>query len=348
MKYISLIAKIIGLLILAGVIVYVAYTYIIKPNNVTAQIDSKPISYVYLWNDETFKKAEQLTIEGRYDEALDAYNTLLQGDLSKEDVITKSQLNIRVATLLDLMGEKEQAIIALNQIASNEREYFITRSFAYEYMARMLYDTRDPIVLKAINESLGMSSTAQDKYAGTAIDLLKKSEMIAPLYLALTQQMKVELQMFEGKYTKENVAAYRTDLGIIDRMIQDINEEQNKGYMLPLALLRKAQLAEIIDESGHYGLPKSVEEYYKDAVAAYETHPEARSYNYVYYEYARYLADVSGDSRKNDIVTLMAHYTENVPEKQNFKTYIANIKTSGSQKVRTGLSTLEKISPIKL
>jgi tetratricopeptide (TPR) repeat protein len=80
-------------------------------------VDSKPISYVYLWNNEDFNRAEALTIEGKYDEALDVYNTLLQGDLSREDIITKSQLNIRIATLLDAMGEKSQAAAALNQIA---------------------------------------------------------------------------------------------------------------------------------------------------------------------------------------------------------------------------------------
>ncbi|MEK7166191.1 MAG: hypothetical protein AAB874_05290, partial [Patescibacteria group bacterium] len=152
MKKTLKIFKILLLVVFIILVLYALYVKFWKPSQAVA-IDSKPISYVYLWNNEDFNRAEKLTLEGKYDEALDVYNVLLQGDLSREDLITKSQLNIRIATLLDAMGEKTQSVAALNQIAANDREYFITRSFAYEYMASMLFDSRDPAVLEAITST---------------------------------------------------------------------------------------------------------------------------------------------------------------------------------------------------
>jgi tetratricopeptide (TPR) repeat protein len=323
----------IALLILAALLIaYALYVKFFKPAQAVA-IDSKPISYVYLWNNNDFNKAERLTLEGKYDEALDTYNVLLQSDLSKEDVITKSQLSIRIATLLDSMGEKSQAITALNQIATNEKEYFITRSFAYEYMARMLFETRSPDILSTITSITGLQSVGADPYQSISKQLLQRSEAIAPLYLALTQEMKVDLLSATTPFTAENTKSYRYDLGVIDRMIADIRDEQNVGYMLPLALLRKAQVAERIEASGNYGLPKKVEDYYIDAAAAYEKYPEARSYNYVYYEYARYLAnryskdmETFGESRKGDIQVFLNYYKKDVPEKQNLKIFLQNIE----------------------
>jgi tetratricopeptide (TPR) repeat protein len=257
MKKTLKIFKIVLLILFVVLVAYALYTKFFKPSQAGA-IDSKPISYVYLWNNEDFNRAEKLTLEGKYDEALDTYNVLLQGDLSKEDVITKSQLNIRIATLLDAMGEKTQAITALNQIATNEKEYFITRSFAYEYMARMLFDTRSPEVLDSVTAVTGIQAVGADPYQTVSKQLLQRSEAIAPLYLALTQEMKVDLLSATSAFTAENTKEYRYDLGTIDRMIRDIRDEQNVGYMLPLALLRKAQIAERIEQSGNYGLPQGV------------------------------------------------------------------------------------------
>ncbi len=345
MKKILKIFKTLLLILFLVLVVYALYTKFFKPSQVVA-IDSRPISYVYLWNNEDFNRAEKLTLEGKYDEALDAYNLLLQSDLSKEDVITKSQLNIRIATLLDAMGEKTQAVTALNQIATNEREYFITRSFAYEYMARMLFDTRNPEVLNAVTSTTGIQTSGADPYQTVTKQLLQKSEDIAPLYLALTQAMKVDLLSATTPFTAENTKAYRYDLGVIDTMIEDIREEQNVGYMLPLALLRKAQIAERIETSGNYGLPKSVDQYYMDAKAAYDSYGEARAYNYVYYEYARYLANKYGESKKIEVLALLDHFKQGNAENANLKVLISNIEQKKASAIQIKEHTsLKKLAP---
>ena len=348
MKKTSKLIIILGGLLVAAVVLYFAYNFFIR-KQVSQSQDLTPLNYVYLWNDDTYNNAQKLTNEGKYDEALDEYNKLLTTDLSKEDVITKSQINIRIATLLDLMGQKQAAVETLSKIASNPNEYFITRAFAYEYIARMLYDTRDPEVLKIIESVAGVTGGSNDKYTDVSIQLLNKSVEIAPLYLALTQKMKIELNSSNVPFTKDNTLKIRNELGTIDSMIKDIIDEQNVGYMLPLALLRKAQIAERIDESGNYGLPKSVEDYYKDAITAYEKYGEATSYNYVYYEYARYLANKFGETRKSDIESLVSHYRGEVKEKDNFKLFIKNIqdrKESGIQIKE--LNKLESIVKVEL
>ena len=327
---------------------YVIYTKFLKPTK-SVVIDSKPISYVYLWNNQDFINAEKLTIEGRYTEALDVYNSLLQSDLSREDVITKSQINIRIATLLDAMGEKAEAIRALNQIATNDKEYFITRSFSYEYMARMLYETRDQLVLLEIVQITGIKPTSEtDQYTAVSQELLRKSNDISPLYLSLTQKMVIELNKL-STYTPENTKKIRYELGLIDRMIFDIRKEQNQGYMLPLAQLRKAKIAERLQESGNYGLPQTPDKYYLDAIDAYEKYPEARSYNYAYYEYARYLAVSGGASKKDQIVTSLEHYKQNASENNNLKTYLKNLEKYPTSKAYKELQVLTKISgPLSL
>jgi hypothetical protein len=345
MKKTLKILKIALLILFTILVLYALYTKFWKPSQAVA-IDSKPISYVYLWNNEDFNLAEKLTLEGKYVEALDTYNQLLQGDLSKEDVITKSQLNIRIATLLDTMGEKGQAVTTLNQIATNEKEYFITRSFAYEYMARMLFDTRSPEILSAVAAATGIQADGADPYLTVSKQLLQRSETIAPLYLALTQEMKIDLLSANTVFTAENTKEYRYDLGTIDRMIGDIRDEQNVGYMLPLALLRKAQIAERIETSGNYGLPQTVEQYYMDAKAAYDTYGEARSYNYVYYEYARYLANKYGESKKAEVLILLEHFKQNNPENTNLKTLLTSIEQNKGTTLQTKEHTaLKKISP---
>lgn len=345
MKKTLKIFKIILLILFTILVLYALYTKFWRPSQAVA-IDSKPISYVYLWNNEDFNKAEKLTLEGKYDEALDTYNLLLQSDLSKEDVITKSQLNIRIATLLDAMGEKTQAITALNQIAINEKEYFITRSFAYEYMARMLFDTRSPEVLAAITSITGVQSIGEDQYQSVSKQLLERSEAIAPLYLSLTQEMKIDLLSATTPFTAENTKEYRNDLGVIDRMIKDIRDEQNVGYMLPLALLRKAQIAERIETSGNYGLPKSVEEYYMDAKTAYDSYGEARVYNYVYYEYARYLASKYGESKKTEVIVLLDHFKQNNSENTNLKLLIESFEQKKASTLQVKEYTaLKKLAP---
>lgn len=345
MKKTLKIFKILLLVVFIILVLYALYVKFWKPSQAVA-IDSKPISYVYLWNNEDFNRAEKLTLEGKYDEALDVYNVLLQGDLSREDLITKSQLNIRIATLLDAMGEKTQSVAALNQIAANDREYFITRSFAYEYMARMLFDSRDPAVLEAITSTTGIQASGTDPYQSVSKQLLQRSEAIAPLYLALTQEMKVDLLSATTPFTAENTKEYRYELGVIDRMITDIREEQNVGYMLPLALLRKAQIAERIETSGNYGLPQSVEQYYMDAKAAYDTYGEARSYNYAYYEYARYLANKYGESKKTEVLALLEHFKQNNSENANLKSLLNSIEQKRGTALQTKEhSALKKLAP---
>jgi hypothetical protein len=96
--------------------------------------------------------------------------------------------------------------------------------------------------------------------------------------------------------------------------------------MIPLSLLRKAKIAERLEQAGGYSLPKTVEQYYLDAVSSYDRYGEARRYNYVYYEYARYLANKYGTDRKTDIEKILKHFKTNVSEKENLSIFLLNIQ----------------------
>lgn len=312
--------------------------------------DLRPSSYINLWTSENYKKAEDLLAMGSSTEALEAYKKILQETAASTTVdnIVNSQIVIRIATLYDKTGQKDIAIDKLFEIVNSPDSYFITKAFAYEYLSRMLYMTKEDEVYDLISKKI----SAEDKIAveskngsritNLSLFLLDKSIATAPLYLALSQKAYIESSNSTTQELATKRPEYIRDLRRYEAMIGEIERDNNIGYMLPLALARKAQIIEVIYIPG---LTKELpEEYYKSAVKSYDKYSEARSYNYVYYEYARYLAVTYGDSKKTEILTLLDHFSKDVAEKENLKAYLTGISKDKNSKEYKQMILLKKVS----
>jgi hypothetical protein len=342
----KIIKNILILIVLIVLVVVAFFLYLQNNNSKPLTPDLGPSEYSNLWDTQNFRNAENLIVAGELEAALAAYKTMLTS-ATTTDPIVKGQLEIRIATLYDAKGERNTAVQKLFEIANDTSAYFITRAFAYEFLARMVYMTRDETVYNLIvaeivkNEPTFSVGLAIDKYASLSGTLLKRSIDIAPLYLALTQSTFIETEYTNKEIVLQNSSSTVALIRKWEPMIRDIEVEENVGYMLPLALLRRAQVIENIYTPGL--TRQAPEMYYKLAKTSYDTYPQARSYNYVYYEYARYLANSEGISRKEDIQILLGHYQTNPVEKQNLASYIRNLE-KGS-KAEKEYQVLKKIVP---
>ncbi len=332
-------------IILVLVFGFIYNNFVLKNNG--SIVDLAKSNYDSLWSNSEYNNAEELLKSGKKKEALATFESILT-EATSTDPIVLGQLQIRVATLYDADGQKDIAVKKLFEIINGPDAYFITKAFSYEYLARMLYMTKDQKVYDAImvhmagDQALAGLSSSNDKITALSLVLLQKSEAVTPLYLALTQRYYIETQLLSTKISTDDRRMYLDNLIQTEAMIADIEREQNVGYMLPLALLRKAQVIENIYAPGltkqspdiHYGL----------AVQAYNNSPQARGYNYVYYEYARYLAVSGGVSKKTEIDSMLAHFNQE-DEKNNLKIYLQNLENDKNSKAYKDLQVLKKIAP---
>ncbi len=298
-----------------------------------------------------FVRAQSLLKAGDYADAIASYNVALA---SATSTVSKGQILYKIAAATALNGDPAGAIKLYKKIAADGSNINILRAYAVSAMSELYY--------AALIPSLTTEIFKGDPYASfyiatsTALSYRRLNEYAISFYPLALPELRVAAWYAAHLARLGNISTsspeVAADLAVINQGLQKANADirrirydPNANGDIPNALMREAVILGQLS-SVHLESADTAEAAYRNALAMYNSFGFAPGTDgYARYYYALFLTQTYGQSRANDVQTILKPlYTTAGYQKYPVQSFFKEARLHNGM-IKKGLADMARLDP---